>query len=138
MERHRKPGSVPTYLIVGGIVFTPLTCGLLDVAVEVLSEEAWQRGRGSMNSPGKACTQVVYWCAPSLCDTKVWRRLARTRSCFETLHASRRWLVWVGGWGCTTKWNRCVQGIDVHFTWYACCLRSYTTADLYHLPLRIS
>lgn len=53
VERHREAGSVPTYTIVGGIVFTPLSCGLLDVAVEVLSEEAWQRGRGAMQTPGE-------------------------------------------------------------------------------------
>lgn len=36
---------MPSYLIVGGVLFTPLTCGLLDVAVESLSEETWQAGR---------------------------------------------------------------------------------------------
>eukprot|EP00051_Salpingoeca_urceolata_P008402 m.105678 g.105678 ORF g.105678 m.105678 type:complete len:555 (-) comp15733_c1_seq2:217-1881(-) len=45
IEQHRQPGSSPPYLIVGGIVFTPLSRGLLDVAVESLSEEAWQAGR---------------------------------------------------------------------------------------------
>jgi len=59
VERHRKPDGVPTYLIVGGIVFTPLTCGLLDVAVEVLSEEAWQRGRGAMNKPGEQVIVII-------------------------------------------------------------------------------
>mmetsp|Transcript_9357 Transcript_9357/g.24081 ORF Transcript_9357/g.24081 Transcript_9357/m.24081 type:complete len:550 (+) Transcript_9357:106-1755(+) len=45
VPRHRQVGTSPSYLIVGGVVFTKMTCGLLDVAVEVLSEGAWQRGR---------------------------------------------------------------------------------------------
>ena len=59
VPRHRIPGSVPSYLIVGGVVFTPLTCGLLDVAVEALSEEAWQVGRGAMKKPDEQVIMII-------------------------------------------------------------------------------
>jgi hypothetical protein len=59
VTRHRTPGTVPSYFIVGGVVFTPLTCGLLDVAVEVLSEEAWQRGRGAMQKEGEEIILII-------------------------------------------------------------------------------
>lgn len=61
VNRHRAPGSVPSYYIVGGVVFTPLTCGLLDVAVEVISEEAWQSGRGAIKEQGQqiVCTLIL-------------------------------------------------------------------------------
>lgn len=48
VPRHREPGTYPPYFIFGGLVFTTMTCGLLEVAVEMLTEEAWQRGRGEM------------------------------------------------------------------------------------------
>jgi len=59
VPRHRVPGSVPSYLIVGGVVFTPLTCGLLDVAVEALSEEAWQVGRGAMKKSDEQVIMII-------------------------------------------------------------------------------
>jgi len=59
VPRHRVPGSVPSYLIVGGVVFTPLTCGLLDVAVEALSEEAWQVGRSAMKKPDEQVILII-------------------------------------------------------------------------------
>ena len=59
ITRHQEPGTVPSYLIVGGIVFTPLTCGLLDVAVDVLSEEAWQKGRGAIQKEGEEIILIL-------------------------------------------------------------------------------
>lgn len=59
VPRHRVVGTAPTYLIVGGVVFTPLTCGLLDVAVEALSEEAWQRGRGAKKHDDEEVIVVI-------------------------------------------------------------------------------
>eukprot|EP00039_Didymoeca_costata_P005693 m.83716 g.83716 ORF g.83716 m.83716 type:complete len:603 (-) comp12932_c0_seq2:1392-3200(-) len=66
VPRHPQPGTVPTYFIVGGVVFAPLTCGLLDVAVEVLSEEAWQRGRGYMEKPDEEVIVIIAILAHSL------------------------------------------------------------------------
>jgi len=57
--RHRQEGAKPSYLIVGGVVFTPLTCGLLDVAVEAISEEAWQSGRAAMKELGQQIIVVI-------------------------------------------------------------------------------
>jgi hypothetical protein len=59
VQRHREPGEVPTYFIVGGVVFSNLTCGLLDAAVEVLSEEAWQRGRGAVKELGEQVIVII-------------------------------------------------------------------------------
>eukprot|EP00040_Diaphanoeca_grandis_P039804 m.260208 g.260208 ORF g.260208 m.260208 type:complete len:593 (-) comp39436_c0_seq1:588-2366(-) len=56
--RHRNQ-TKPSYMIVGGVIFTPLTCGLLDVAVEVISEEAWQAGRSAMKTPGQQVIVVI-------------------------------------------------------------------------------
>lgn len=57
--RHREPFGKPSYLIVGGVIFTALTCGLLDVAVEVLSEEAWQRGRSALKEAGEQVIVII-------------------------------------------------------------------------------
>lgn len=59
VPRHRTAGTKPSYLIVGGIIFTSLTCGLLDVAVEVLSEEAWQRGRAAIKNAGEQVIVII-------------------------------------------------------------------------------
>lgn len=59
VPRHRRVGTSPSYFIVGGVVFTKMTCGLLDVAVEVLSEEAWQRGREPKKIPEEEVIVVI-------------------------------------------------------------------------------
>eukprot|EP00047_Mylnosiga_fluctuans_P007260 m.252119 g.252119 ORF g.252119 m.252119 type:complete len:579 (-) comp17615_c0_seq1:145-1881(-) len=41
---HRFIGKMPSYFIVGGLVFTTLTYGLMEATVESLSEDAWQAG----------------------------------------------------------------------------------------------
>eukprot|EP00035_Acanthoeca_spectabilis_P025033 m.456539 g.456539 ORF g.456539 m.456539 type:complete len:576 (+) comp21073_c0_seq1:190-1917(+) len=59
VPRHRQVGTAPSYFIVGGVVFTKMTCGLLDVAVEALSEEAWQRGRQPKKDPKEEVIVVI-------------------------------------------------------------------------------
>lgn len=59
VPRHRSPGTRPSYLIVGGIIFTALTCGLLDVAVEAISEEAWQSGRAAIKELGEQVIVII-------------------------------------------------------------------------------
>ena len=59
VEMHRTVGDPATYLIVGGLVFVPLTVGLLDAAVETLSEEAWQASRAPMTDPDDQIIVII-------------------------------------------------------------------------------
>ncbi len=40
VPRHHPRGTMPSYYIFGGVVFTPLSCGLLDLAAEGASTHA--------------------------------------------------------------------------------------------------
>lgn len=59
VPRHRARDTMPAYLVVGGLVLTTLSYGLLDVCVEVISEEAWSAGRAQKKSADEQVVVIV-------------------------------------------------------------------------------
>jgi hypothetical protein len=59
VPRHLPRGVPPSWFLFGGILFSPVTYGLLDVAVESLQEEPWQAGRNPKQTEDEQVVIIV-------------------------------------------------------------------------------
>lgn len=79
--QHRLPGEMPSYMIVGGLLFTTVTMGLISMAVDEFDEDSWHATLQGKKNPEQQLVVLLAVLAHPINHGYETRRIHQLASC---------------------------------------------------------